>query len=168
MGGFDLNRLGRGIRGNARVSLRDDVKEKRKKMNMRKTLPLLVIASMKLSLIPSVMFANAAVTATINVSTGSVGTKVVVSGTINSYNGHYSIGFDDDANTGTPDVVLVAIGTASGYSFSKEITIPDAYFGARRIRVTDLDATGNPASDAFFTVETSYAVTKNYSTNYEG
>jgi len=38
----------------------DDAKEKKNKMNMRKALPLLVIASMMLSMLPSAFFANAA------------------------------------------------------------------------------------------------------------
>ncbi len=152
------------------MPLRDDVKEKKKKMNMRKALPLLVIASMMLSLIPSMMV-SAAVTASLSVSTGTVGTKVTVSGTINSFNGHASIQIDANGDGDFLDAneLLVASVAASGYSFSKEVTIPDCYQGARRIRVTDIEA-GAPlvTADAFFTVETSFSITVNSATNYEG
>jgi len=138
---------------------------------MRKALPLFVIASMMVALIPSALVVSAAVSATISVATGPVGTKVIVSGTINSFNGHASIQIDANGDGGFADAgeLLVASVTATGYAFSKEVTIPDANQGARRIRVTDIDA-GLPAqtADAFFTVETSYKITPNKSSNYEG
>lgn len=135
-------------------------------MNLRKTLPLLVIASMLLSMIPSMMV-HAAVTASTSVAIGPVGTGTIISGTINAYNGHYSIAYDAN-DDGVAEVVLVASEVATGYSYSKSITIPESYFGARMIQVTDLDASGNPTATCFFTVETSYKVEANHSTNYEG
>jgi len=127
---------------------------------MKKALPILVIASIMLSLIPSMMFANAAVTATLSTSLGYVGDKVVVSGTINTFNGRYMIEINANGDgvtwvllTGAPNPV------ASGYAFSKEITIPNCYAGGRNIRVSDIDA-GLPLQSvtAIYTVQTKYTL----------
>ena len=130
---------------------------------------------MMLSLIP---VTNAALSNNLSVSTGPVGIKVTVSGTLNTFNGRYSIRFDADDDTlfGTPDgdpaaEDLAGIATterATGYAFSKEVTLPDAYGGARKIRVQDLDAAGAPVVDAFFTVTTTYALEIDNAINYEG
>ena len=145
------------------LPLHDDVKEKRKKMNMRKALPLLVIASMMASLIPSVMI-YAALTNTINVSSGPVGTVVTVSGTLNTFNGRYNVQIDADNSGVFGDLPIEQLAgfattkTASGFAYTVDVTIPDSYSGARKIRVIDLDAAGQPTSDSFFTVTTKWAL----------
>jgi hypothetical protein len=126
-------------------------------MNMRKALPLLVIASMMISLIPSVMI-NAAPSFTISVATGPVGTKTIVSGTIDTWNGSYEIYFDSNGDGATPLGERVATGTATGYSFTKEITVPDATSGAKSIRVRDITALPNTNADKFFTVTTEFKI----------
>jgi len=144
---------------------RDDVKEKKNKMNMKKALPLLVIASMMASLMGSVVI-NAALTNTLNVSSGPVGTVVTVSGTLNTFNGRYIVQIDADNNNVFGNIAIENLAgfattlSASGYSYSVDVTIPDAYAGARKIRVTDLDAAGvpTPFQDAFFTVTTKWAL----------
>lgn len=154
-------------------SLHDDVKEKREKMNMRKTLPLLVIASMMLSLIPSMMV-SAALTNNLSASTGPVGTKITVSGTLNTFNGRLIVQIDaDDSGVfgNMPAEDLAGFATtlrAVGYAYSVDVTIPDAYAGARKIRVTDLDAAGAPTVDAFFTVTTSYSLANSADSIVEG
>jgi len=140
-------------------------------MNMRKALPLFVIASMMAALIPSALV-GAAVTNTLTVSVGPVGTKTVVSGTITTYNGRLKIEIDanNDADFLDAGEVLAGVATtlyADGYAYSKEVTIPFAYGGARRIRVTDLDAAGTPFADSFFTVQTQYILSVTPSVNYE-
>jgi hypothetical protein len=145
-------------------------------MNMRKALPLLVIASMMLSLIPSMMV-SAALTNTLNVSSGPVGTKVTVSGTLNTFNGRYQVRIDANNAGGYGDLPIEDLAgftstlTATGYSYSVEITIPDAYAGARKIEVKDLDAAGQPAVESFFTVTTKWALALTAPTSgyaYEG
>jgi hypothetical protein len=130
-------------------------------MNMRKALPLFVIASMMVALIPSALV-SAAVVNTISVSFGPVGTKVVVSGTIETYNGNYKIEIDangdgDYADAGEALAGVATTATATGYAYSKEVTIPNCRGGARTIRVTDLGT--NIGANALFTVTTSYKLT---------
>jgi len=104
-------------------------------------------------------------------SFGKVGDKVVISGTIVTYNGNFKIYLDADAS-GTIDTVaeLVASGTASGYSVSQEITVPNAYGnpGGRIIRLEDSSASPIQTKDAFFTVQTSFALDVDPTTWYEG
>lgn len=144
-------------------------RKRKKKMNMRKALPLFVIASMMVALIPSALV-GAAVTISLSVSVGPVGTKVVVSGNIVTYNGHYQIAINanDDSDFTDPGEVLVASEQATGYAFSEEVTIPNAYAGARKIKVTDLDSSGPQFSEAFFTVQTKYKVETDASSYYQG
>jgi hypothetical protein len=130
-------------------------------MNMRKALPLFVIATIIMTLIPS-MLVSAAVVNTLSVSFGPVGTKVTVSGTIETYNGNYKIEIDangdgDFLDAGEALAGVATTVTASGYAYAKEVTIPDCRGGARTIRVTDL-GTGVGAN-ALFTVTTSYKLT---------
>jgi len=140
-------------------------------MNMRKALPLFVIASMMAALIPSALV-GAAVTNTLSVGVGPVGTKTVVSGTITTWNGRYKIEIDanNDGDYLDAGEVLAGVATtlyADGYAYSKEIAIPNAYAGARRIHVTDLDAAGAPTADSFFTVQTQYLLKSTPTINYE-
>jgi len=108
-------------------------------------------------LMGSVMI-NAAVTNTISVSFGPVGTSVTVSGTIETYNGGYKIEINPNGDGFT--WVLLSGATnpvATGYAYSKAITIPNCRGGARIIKVTDLGTlTG---ANALFTVTTSYKLT---------
>ena len=140
-------------------------------MNMRKALPLFVIATMMVALIPSALV-SAAVTNVLSVSVGPVGTKTIVSGTITTYNGRLKIEIDannDGFYTGVGEVLAGVATTlyADGYAYAKEITIPNAYGGARRIHVTDLDAAGTPTADSFFTVQTQYLLKVTPTVNYE-
>lgn len=105
----------------------------------------------------------------ISPSTGPVGTKVTVTGTIATFNGDYEIRIDrnddgDFVDTGE----LLASGKAVGYSVSKVVTIPDAYGGGRKIRLIDKSAAGEPCAEAFFTVETKFAVSVSPTVQYEG
>ena len=78
---MSFNRLGGVIRGNARVPSATINKVKNGKMNGKKILPLFVIASMMLSLLPSVMFANAVdLTIVPTPDTAAKGATVVVTG----------------------------------------------------------------------------------------
>lgn len=77
---MSFNRLGGVIRGNARVPSATINKVKNGKMNGKKILPLFVIASMMLSLLPSVMFARALTTPTLSASSGVKGDTIIVTG----------------------------------------------------------------------------------------
>jgi len=139
-------------------------------MNMRKTIPLLVIASMAMALLPSV---SAAPTIALSVSVGPVGTAVTVSGTIDTYNGVYTIYFDangtNPAGAVWPVSKRLTNGTASGYAYSATIYIPNAYAGAKKVHVADMSAVPNTSVDAFFTVQTTWTLsTTSASIFYEG
>ncbi len=132
----------------------------------------LLIATLVLPTIATLPIAQAqTMSIALSQSFGKVGDKIVVSGTIVTYNGAFKIYLDSDAS-GTIDTVaeLVASGTADGYSVSKEITIPNAYGnpGGRIIRLEDSSASPVQTKDAFFTVQTSYYLKPSPSTQYEG
>jgi len=81
----------------------------------------------------------------------------VVSGTITTWKGRFQIEIDanndgDFLDTGEQLAGFTDTLRSDGYAYSVEIQIPNAYAGARRIRVTDLDAAGTPFADSFFTV----------------
>jgi len=141
-------------------------------MNMRKALPLFVIASMMAALIPSALV-GAAVTNTLSVAVGPVGTKTVVSGTITTWAGRYQIEIDanndgDFLDTGEQLAGFTDTLRSDGYAYSQEIQIPNAYGGARRIRVIDLDAAGTPFADSFFTVQFQWLLEIDLEENFEG
>ena len=147
-------------------------------MNMRKTLPLLVIASMMLSLVPS----SLAVSLTISLSStfGNIGDKVTVSGTLLSYNGRYWIIEDQNkdstwagypalagANVSGADYVWGPF-TANGYSYSQEIAIQDSTYGASKIWVVDEQSSGQQSVFDYFTVQTSYTMDVDKTYTWEG
>jgi len=132
-------------------------------MNMKKALPLFVIASLMLTIVPSVF---ASPTLSLSVSVGPVETQVVVSGTIDTYNGGYEIYFDIDGNGAHVLAERVATGTATGYAFSKTIKIPNTTAGAKRIWIHDLSSLLDSA--AFFTVQSKWYLKTTQATQHEG
>jgi hypothetical protein len=103
----------------------------------------------------------------ISPTSGPVGSKITVTGTIVSYNGDYKIFFDANAD-GTLDDPgeVIATDTASGYAVSKEITVPNAYSGGRIVQLKDVLA--GTTANAYFSVQTSYLLKTDPSVNYEG
>ncbi|MBM3292426.1 hypothetical protein FJY84_07075, partial [Candidatus Bathyarchaeota archaeon] len=133
-------------------------------MKMNKLMSIFVIAAILLSAMPMV----SAPSTTINISPsfGPVGTVVTVSGTLATYNGNYQIRYDRDADNTTE--ALLATGTATGYSYSKDVTIPSSFAGGRYIEVVDLDSDGIPTKKDWFTVLTAYTLTASASQVTEG
>ena len=147
-------------------------REIRKVRNMkteRNFLPILVAAILMLSMVLATLPMAKAQTMSIAIdpSYGPVGTKVTVTGTIQTYNGGYKILFDRDADGAAEEEEVLAEGTAVGYSVSKVVTIPDTYAGARLLVLKDV-GTGATAS-ALFTVEMAFSLEiVGSSVNYEG
>ncbi len=102
---------------------------------------------------------------------GKVGDKIIVSGTIVTYGGTYNVYFDKDASgTIEPATELLKTGTATEYSVSIEVTVPNAYGnpGGRILRLEDASATPHQTKDAFFTVQTAWYLDVSPDTQYEG
>jgi len=133
-------------------------------MKMNKLVSIFVIAAMLLSVMPMVL----APSTTINITPtyGPIGTEVVVSGTIATYNGDFEIWFDQNGDNVTD--LLIDTYTASGYSYSETIEVPPSYAGGRWIEVRDLDSTGLPIVRDWFTVLTSVSIESDDSQYVEG
>jgi hypothetical protein len=143
-----------------------------------KMLATLMLASLLISATPMIW----AVTMSINLSksNGPVGTELIVTGKIVTYNGDYVIVMDinnDDtapvaAGEFTPDPndAILATGTASGYDVSETVEIPSAWGGSGlKIWLVDTTTAGGAQSALdFFTVMTTYTIEVEWANVYEG
>lgn len=142
----------------------DDEKRKRKrkmKMKMKKALPIFVIASMILAFIPSVMFANAALTLSLYakdevtpVSGGVKGDTVAAIGLAASVPAGTTIELYWDTTTGAWDGVKGLLNSTTAKSsggYDVWFVVPQATFGTHYVWVKDY--LGNVLS-ATFTIAT--------------
>ena len=124
----------------------DDVKEKNE-MNMKKFIPLLVIASMMLSMIPSIIALPAP---TLDFATGNKGTTIKVTGVAGTVPAGTALQLYWDTTTGAWDGVKGLMNSttakASG-AYEVWFKVPEATNGAHYVWIKD--GGGNTASTAF-------------------
>ncbi len=119
-------------------------------MNMRKAIPLLVIASMMLSLIPSAFFAYAVAGPALNPAAGQKGATVKVTGAAGTVPAGTTVEIYWDTTTGawdgTKGLLNSTLGKASG-AYEVWFKVPEAVKGTHYVWVKT--AAGETASTAF-------------------